>query len=215
MHMFCNSKKVLLALLICSLPSLGTAAESTPATEALKTPAPVQAAPPTDATAAQKTPETAKAAQSLRLGYVDIARISSESALGKASTAQAKVKQEKLQTQIQAKRKQLDKQKSAIEAKFASLTPAQREAKGKEFQKKVEEFQKFGLNAEKELQTLQEELSKALFDMIEQTAVEYGKANGLALVVIKRELLYLSSTVDAQDVSNGIIKLMDEKWQKK
>jgi outer membrane protein len=213
--MFCNSKKVLLALLICSLPSLGTAAESTPATEALKTPAPVQAAPPAETAAAKKTIETPKAAQSPRLGYADIARISSESALGKASTVQAKQKQEKLQTQIQAKRKLLDKQKAAIEAKFVSLTPAQRETKGKEFQKKVEEFQKFGFNAEKELQTLQEELSKALFDTIEQAAVEYGKANGLALVVVKREILYLSSGVDSQDVSEGIIKLMDEKWQKK
>ena len=79
----------------------------------------------------------------------------------------------------------------------------------------MEEFQKFGFNAEKELQTLQEELSKALFDTIEQAAVEYGKANGLALVVVKREILYLSSGVDSQDVSEGIIKLMDEKWQKK
>jgi outer membrane protein len=213
--MLFNSKKVLLALLICGLPSLGSAAEGTPAVEVLKSPAPVQAAPPTDKAAAQKTSEVAKAAQSLRLGYADIARISSESALGKATKAQAKAKMEKLQALIQEKRKKLDKQKAALEAKFASLTPAQRDARGKDFQKKVEEFQKFGQNAEKELQTLQEELSKSLFDMIEQSAVEYGKANGLSLVVIKRELLYLSSGVDAQDVSDGIIKLMDEKWQKK
>ena len=213
--MFCTTKKILLALLVCSLPSLGAAAESTPSTEMSKTPIPVQAAPQVDTTAAQKAPETPKAVQAVRIGYADIAKIGAESALGKASTAQAKQKQEKLQAQILAKRKPLDKQKAALESQFPTLNPAQREAKSKEFQKKVEAFQKSGQNLEKELQDLQEKLTKALFDTIEQTAVEVGKEKGLALVVVKREMLYLSSSVDAQDVSEDIIKQMNERWQKK
>ena len=163
--MFCNLKKVLLAIVICSLPTLATAANNAPAADSPTAPAAVQAVPPA-AAAVQKTTETLKAAQTMRIGYVDMAKVSTESALGKATKAQAKEKQEKLQMQIQAKRKPLDKQQAAIKAKFASLTPAQQEAKAREFQKKVEEFQKFGQNAEKELQTLQEELSKALFDTI-------------------------------------------------
>jgi outer membrane protein len=180
-----------------------------------KTPIPVQAAPQVETTAGQKAPETLKAVQTVRIGYADIAKIGAESALGKASAAQAKQKQEKLQAQILAKRKPLDKQKAALEAQFPTLNPAQREAKSKEFQKKVEAFQKSGQNLEKELQDLQEKLTKALFDTIEQTAVEVGKEKGLALVVIKREMLYLSNAVDAQDVSEDIIKQMNEKWQKK
>ena len=225
------TKKILLAILVCSLPSLGGAAESAHPAQGIKTPAPlqsvpltppqsaapslIQAVPPTETTTVQKTPEASKTQQALRLGYADIERIGKESELGKASAAKAKEKQEKFQTQIMGKRKQLDKQKAAIEAKLATLTPQQREAKGKEFQKKVEDFQKFGMNAEKELQTLQEKLSKTLFETIEQAAADYGKANGLALVVVKRELLYLGSGVDAQDVTEGIIKLMNEKGQKK
>ena len=116
-----------------------------------------------------------------------------------------------LQGQIEAKRKQLDKQKSAIEAKLKTLTPPQREAKAKEFQKKVEEFQKFGMNAEKELQTRQEEFSVKLFKAIEQASADLGKAKGLSLVVVKRELLYLGSGVDAQDVTDDVIKKIDKK----
>ncbi|NVN89131.1 MAG: OmpH family outer membrane protein [Desulfuromonadales bacterium] len=243
-----TSTKILLALLICTLPSLGVAAESAPAAAETKTTAPVQVTAPAPTTpvvppatspvtlpavpsltpAAVKPaatsvpgltllPKTAEAPkpQQLKLGYVDIARVSAESSLGKASAAQAKQKQEKFQTQIQAKRKQLDKQKAALEAQFPTLNPTQRDAKAKEFQKKVESFQKFGMGAEKELQTLQEGLGKSFSEAIEQAAMEYGKANGLALVVVKREMLYVSSEVDAQDVSEGIIKLMNEKWKKK
>lgn len=216
-----TSLKILLALLISALPSLGYAADSAPVTAVTGKSAPVQAAAPAPATpavpataAAPKAPEAPKP-QQLRLGYIDIARVGAESNLGKASAAQAKQKQEKLQAQITARRKQLDKQKAAIETQIAGMTQAQREAKAREFQKKVESFQKFGMNAEKEMQTLQQGLGKSFNQAIEQAATEYGKVNGLALVVLKREILYLSGTVDAQDVTEGIIKQMNQKWGKK
>lgn len=212
-----SSRRILIALFIAALPSLSNAAETAPAADSLKTPSLIQ---PTTAAvpispAPLKVAETPKAQQAMKIGYVDIVRIGKESTLGKTSTAKTKEKQGKFQARIQAKRKQLDKQKAAIEAAFAKLNPQQKEAKAKEFQKKVEDFQKFGMSAEKELQTLQEDLSKALFEAVEQAAAEYGKANGLNLVMIKRELLYLGSGVDAQDVTAGIIKTMNEKTPNK
>ena len=236
-----TSTKILLALLICTMPSLGIAAETAPAATATKTTAPLQAVapaipapaapvvpartpaaitptptptPPATATAVPKTAETSKSQQP-RLGYVDIARVGTESSLGKASAAQVKQRQEKLQAQILSKRKQLDKQKATLEAQFPTLNPAQRDAKSREFQKKVEIFQKSGIKAEKELQALQSSLGKSFNEAVEQAAMGYGKANDLALVVVKREMLYLSNSVEAQDVTEGIIKLMNEKWTKK
>lgn len=212
--MFGNYTKILLALLICCLPSLGSAADNAPEA-ADKAPTPVPAAAPTATPAVPKAPEAAKTVQAMRIGFVDIDRIQSESALGKDFLAQVKARQEKLQGQIQAKEKQLVKQQDALKAKFASLAPAQREAKSKEFQKKVEDFQKFAQNADKELQALKQELGKSFSDAIERAAGEFGKSSGLALVAVKRELLYLAGDVDTQDVSEGIIKLMNEKLQKK
>jgi len=142
---------------------------------------------------------------------VDIARIAAESETGKSEQAKIGDLKKKLQGQIEAKRKLLDKQKAAIEAKINTLTAQQREAKAKDFQKKVEEFQKFGMNAEKQLQARQEEFSDKLFKAIEQASAEIAKAKGLALVVIKRELLYLGSGVDAQDVTDDVIRQIDKK----
>lgn len=204
----CN---ILLIMLLCAAPLSAAAAEAAPA-DSPKIQPPLQA--PTAPAPPRLEGEAPKAQQPVRIGYVDINRIAGESILGKSSQAQAKEKLEKFQARIETKRKQLDKQKAALEAKFATLTPPQREAKAKEFQKKVEEFQKFVMDAEKELQSVQEGLSKALFEAIEQAAAEYGKANGLALVVIKRELLYLASGVDASDVSDGILALLNEKVKK-
>lgn len=199
--------KILLALLISAIPTLAAAVEPPVADKPV---APVVAAAPLTAGS-----EATKPRQTLRLGYVDIGRINTESNLGKASLAQGKEKQQQFQTQLEAKGKQLEKQKKALEAKLPSLTPPQRETKAREFQKKVEEFQKFGQGAERELLALQQSLAKALYEAIEQAAIGYGKANGLSLVVIKRELLYLADGVDAQDVTEGILKSMNQKGVQK
>ena len=206
---------IVLAIVLFIVPCFAFAAETVTSPEAPKPAPQLQVSAPVTTAPTVKVAETPKVQSTVKLGYADMAKISSESSLGKASQAQAKARQEKLQVQVQARKKQLDKLKASIEASMANLGPAQKEAKAKEFQKKVDAFQKFAINAEKEFQTLQEGLSKALYEAIEQGAVAYGKANNLALVVVKRELLYLANGVDAQDVSDGIIKLMNEKWIKK
>ena len=198
---------LLITILACSLAASAGAEDNNTA----GTQAPLPAAPQTVPVAAQKSSEAASAQQSMRLGHVDLPRIAAESEMGKAGQTQMLDLKKKLQGQIEAKRKQLEKQKDAIEAKLKTLTPPQREAKAKEFQKKVEEFQKFGMNAEKELQAKQEAFSDKLFKAIEQASADLGKTKGLALVVIKRDLLYLASGVDAQDVTDEVIKKIDKK----
>lgn len=205
---------ILTALLLCTLSSLAGAEEATPAgTPKSPSLSPVPAE--TVVAPVQKTADAPAAQQGMRLGHVDLSRINSESEAGKALQEKLLAKKGKLQTQIDTKRKQLDKLKASLEAKIQSMTPQQREAKAKEFQKKVEEFQKVAQNSEKEMQDLQQELVKNLYDKIERVCTEYGKANGFALIVIKRDLLYLSSSVDVQDVTDSIIKLIDGKEPKK
>ena len=206
---------ILLTLIACSLATSVVAEENNTVDKQAPTTSPLSVSTQTIHAPAQKPSEAASAQQATSLGHVDLARIAAESETGKAGQAQIGDLKKKLQGQLETKRKQLDKQKVAIEAKLKTFTAAQREAKGKEFQKKVEEFQKFGLNAEKELQARQEEFSGKLFKAIEQASAELGKAKGLALVVIKRELLYLSNVVDAQDVTDEVIKRIDGKESKK
>ncbi|BCS55907.1 OmpH family outer membrane protein [Geobacter sp. SVR] len=210
--MISPAMRLLLALLVCALPAQGFSAETTAAEPKPSTTQ--QAASPADPVPAPKPATAAGTPQPLRLGYVELTRMGTDSELGKASRAKAQEKQQKLEAQLESKRKQLDKQKTALEAKIATMTPAQKQTKAKEFQKKVEEFQATVLKAEKELQSLQMDLENTLSKAVEQAATEYGKTNGLALVVVKRELLYVDSGVAAEDVTDGILKLMDAKYKK-
>ncbi|MFZ2949477.1 MAG: OmpH family outer membrane protein [Desulfuromonadaceae bacterium] len=203
-----NFKRVLIACFF-ALPSLAFAADT--AVE-VKTPAPPQTAVSAPAEAALKT---AAATQAARIGYVDIARIGTESERGKAFRALLTSKKDSLQGKIEGKKKALDKLKASIEGKIATMTPKQREAKSKEFQKKLEDLQKLAQASEEEFLALQEKETGALYRAIEQTAVEHGKANGYAAIVVKKELLYTGSSVDAQDVTDALIKALDQTGQKK
>jgi len=203
-----NFKRILIACLI-ALPSLVFAADN--AAE-IKPPAQPQTAV---SAPAEAVPKPASAAQSTRIGYVDIVRIGTESERGKALRTLLTARKDSLQGKLEGKKKALDKLKASIEAKIATMTPKQREAKSKEFQKKVEEFQKLAQTSEEDFGVLQEKETKTLFEAIEQSAVEYGKANGYAAIVVKKELLYVGSSVDAQDVTDALIKALNQTGGKK
>jgi outer membrane protein len=157
----------------------------------------------------------AEAAPAVKIGYVDMAKVASDSAPGKSATADMKARAGKLRSQIEAKQKQLEKEKSDIEAKIQTLTPQQRTAKAKEFQKKLEEFQKFVEKAQKEMQTRESELLGKLFKTIEAAAGSYGKANGFAAVVARNDILFVGDDVETVDVTAEIIKAVDAGHNKK
>ncbi len=199
-------RSLLCALTLCSVASVTMAAEApAPPTAPAAIPAPAPVAAPV------KPAETPVPQATTHLGYVDMARVAAESETGKSGKSELLEMKKKLQGQIDSKRKQLDKMRSSLEASFKTLSPQQREAKAKEFQKKVDDFQKFGQNAEKQLQEKEMAFTDKLYKAIEQASADLGKAKGLALVVIKRELLFLNNGVDAQDVTDEMIRKVDKK----
>lgn len=228
MNTFC--RKILITLFLSALPAMTTAAETAPSGP--MTAVPAQPAPATASVSGEKgsdppklqppaivappkNGETAVSKPAIRIGHVDLLRISTDSEPGKAGQSLLTNRKKKLQTQIETKRKQLDKQRAAIEAKLSSYTPQQKEARAREFQKKVEEYQKSLQKADMELQELQQEQSRILYEKIEQASAAYAKANGLAAVTVKRDMLYQADGVDAQDITEGIVKLVNEQGNKK
>jgi outer membrane protein len=201
-------KTALIACLV-ALSALAFAADNAPEKKPAEPPA-AAVAPSTET--AQKPATTM---QPTRIGSVDITRIAAESERGKALKELLTAKKDKLQGKIDGKKKQVEKLKASIEAKLASMTPQQREAKSKEFQKKLEELQKFARTSEEELFSLQDKESKALYEAVEKAATTYGKANGFAAIVIKKELLYVGSSVEAQDVTDALITALNQENLKK
>ncbi|MSM40719.1 MAG: OmpH family outer membrane protein [Geobacter sp.] len=191
-----------LPLLAVAAPASGPLPAASPAAEVA--PAVAPAVTPAPATELKEVVTPAPAPR-FRIGVVDIVRVGKESEEGKAIQVKLMERLDKFKAQLAAKQKQLEKQKAAIEAKLSSLLPEQRAAKGREFEKKVEAFRKQAQSGEKELMKVQEEMTTKLLKKIEQAAAAYGTKAGYAAIVVKKDLLYQSGSVESVDVTEELI----------
>lgn len=186
-------KRIAVLTLLSCVFSFSAMAEELPKTELQPAGEPAKAA------------ETVQPQIPVKIGYVDIAKIASDSAPGKAANTQLKEKTEKLRSQITGKQKTLEKMKKDLEAQLPTLPPQQRQAKIKALEKKVAEYQKFVQGAEKDMQKMEGELSESMIKAIQKAADEYGRAKGFAAIVPKRDLLYLGEKVEIVDVTEEIV----------
>lgn len=161
--------------------------------------------------ATDKAVEPAATVNVVKIGYVDMTKIAETSDVAKVAKAHFESKADRYKAQIETKQKMLEKQKATLEAKLPTYTPEQRAAKIKEYEKKVDELRKMLQKADKEMKPMQEELLREVYGKIEKASREFGGANGFAVILEKRELLYLGSGVDAQDVTAQIIAELDKK----
>lgn len=147
----------------------------------------------------------------VKIGYADLVKIAEKSDVGKVAKSHFEAKADRLKTQLETKQKLLEKQKATLEAKLPTYSPEQRTAKIKEYERKVEELRKMLIKADQELKPMQEELIKDIYGKIEKVAREYGSAKGFSVLLEKRELLYLGNNVEAEDVTEDLLKELNKK----
>jgi outer membrane protein len=200
---------------LAAAPAVAADQAESPAPPAAVAPAPAPAAPLVVAEPAAPPAAVVPKVSGPRIGFVDMERISTESAMGKASQSAVTAEQQKMQKEIDGRKAKLEKQQAELEKKLPTLQPAQREAKIKEFQKKVEEMQRFGRNGEKQLVALREKLTKELLDAIEKAGKSIGQASKLTAVVVKGNVLYLDADAQVQEITDEVVKLLDAEGEKK
>ena len=192
------------AALILSLPTLSLAETAT-------TPLPGIVDPLPTAVSEAKAAPLPTAEKRVRIGYVDIMKIAGESDAGKVAKSHFEAKADRYKAQIDTKQKMLEKQKATLEAKLPTYSPEQRAAKIKAYEKKVEELRKMLQKADSEMRPMQEELIKEIYAKIESAAQAYGAEKGFSAIIEKRELLYLGKEIDAEDVTEALIKELNRK----
>ena len=149
------------------------------------------------------------------IGYVDLSYIGMESEFGKSIKVQLNVQKGKAEAKILAEKKKLDTLKESIETKLPTYTPKQREAKSKEFQKKVEAFQKMARESEESFMKEQDVETGKIFSLIEKSVSDYAKANNFAIIVNKKDFHYVDRGIETHDLTSIILKAVDDAWKKK
>jgi len=154
------------------------------------------------------------AADEVKLGVVDLPKVVQGSEAGKKGKAILKELFEKYQDALKTRQKDLEKLQSALDGKGKTLTAAKRSAREKELQKKFQEYQEFGKNAQQEVAKKEEELIKPIMDGLEKLVKDYGHANGYAAIAHKGGLVYNDSKYEVKDLSDEILKQFDAAGKK-
>jgi outer membrane protein len=156
---------------------------------------------------------TAGAAESGKIGTVDIQKVLFNSEAGKVAKEQLAGKIAKHESEKNSREDDLKKLKAELEKQNILLNESARNSKEKDYQQKLKEYQRFIKDVNDELQAKDEELKNKIIEDAFKTTQEYGKKNGYSLIVAKSEMLmYMDENID---VTDEIVKLLNSKKDKK
>ena len=150
------------------------------------------------------------AADSVKIGYVDVRTVVLESKSGK----QHKVDMEKFVKDKQAAlKKEEDKLKTLqqnLEKEMLTLTEAQKQEKQRDFQGKVQAFQKSAQEAEREVRQKDTAYTNKALEEVRKVITEVAKDEKVGLVLGKTEMSVLYAE-DGMDLTAKVIKKYDSR----
>ncbi|OGX13200.1 MAG: hypothetical protein A3B73_02450 [Omnitrophica WOR_2 bacterium RIFCSPHIGHO2_02_FULL_63_39] len=126
----------------------------------------------------------------------------------KASEQALEQKVQKKQAELETRATELKKMRESLEL----LSAQAREAKAREVEEKADEFQRLKARSQRDLVRERNLVGKALLEEIEVVITDYAKANGFAVMLDQRSLVYGQ---EAYDVTDEVLKLLNERYAAK
>ena len=149
------------------------------------------------------------AADGIKLASVDFRKIAQESKAGVEATKEISKLAGTLEKSLKEKEAELDKMKDTLEGKGKKLTAKERAAKEKEFKKKLDTYREAAKDAQKELQTKEDEYGTKLMGEVDRLIKEFAPKNGYSMVIRKGDAIYTDGKLETTDITADIIKILD------
>lgn len=142
-----------------------------------------------------------------KIGYVDLLKVFDGYEKTKALDTSLEQKGKQKQTELEGRVGELKKLRQNLEL----LNDQARDLRAREIEEKSDELQRFRTNAARDITRERDKLTKGLLNEIQAGVEEYAKANGFALIMDQRALLY---SVQAYDVTDAVLALLNSRVKK-
>jgi outer membrane protein len=139
--------------------------------------------------------DAAAGEEGLKVGVVNVARIFDEYDRTKASDVVLERKGKQKETELEARMNELKKLRESLEL----LNEEAREAKAREVEERAEDLQRFRTSTARDLRRERDKIAKDILGEIQRAMEEYAKANGFALLLDARSILYGEGGLDVTD----------------
>lgn len=138
---------------------------------------------------------TSVMAQELKIGYVNIPKVFDSYERTKALEAGLEKKGQQKESELQGRMNELKKLRESVEL----LNDQAREAKMRDIEEKTDALKRFRSNVARELSRERDQMAGQILKEIQQTVVDYAKANNFSLILDERSVLFGQSVYDATD----------------
>ena len=109
------------------------------------------------------------------------------------------------QAELEGRFNELKKMRQGLEL----LNDQAREARAKELEEKSDEFQRLKSKSQRDLLRERNRIARTILQEIEKAVAEYAKANGFAVILDERSLLYGETVFD---VTDEVLRLLNERY---
>ena len=143
-------------------------------------------------------------AQELKVGYVNLGKTFDGYVKTKNLDSVLEKKGKQKEAELEGRLNELKKMRENLEL----LNPDARDAKAKEIEERSDDLQRFRNNTARDLRRERDKIAKDRLEEIQQTLVEYAKANGFSLIVDSQPPLYGQ---EAYDVTDEVLTLLNSR----
>lgn len=130
-----------------------------------------------------------------KIGYINLARLFDEYDRTKAMDAQLEKKGAQKDAELQGRVGELKKLRESLEL----LNDQAREAKAREIEQKTDDLQRFRTNTARDLRRERDKIAQQLLKDIEAKVQQFAQANGFAVILDSRSLLFGQQAMDVTD----------------
>jgi outer membrane protein len=147
-----------------------------------------------------------------KIGVIDLQKVLRTSAAGQAAQKTIADKAQAFQKTMQSRQNDLKKLNDEFEKQKMMLSKEAIADKERDLQQKVKDFQRFGKDAQEELQQEDRQATSRILDEVAKIVKDLGVKQGYDLIVEKSTTLYAPESVDMTD---AVIKAYDKKYKGK
>lgn len=159
---------------------------------------------------APASPAAPPAAETVRIGVVDMQAVISQSAKGQRARAQLQQETETKQKDMSGREEEVRKLQADLERQKAVLSPAALREKEDAIQRKVREIRRLAEDGNRDLQKREAELVGEIQRDILQVIIDYGKEKGYSLV-LERNVGGVMYAGERADMTKEIIERYNAK----
>jgi len=150
------------------------------------------------------------AADSVKIGYVDLRAVVLESKSGKQHKAEMEKFVKDKQAALKKEEDKLKALQQTLEKEMLTLTDAQKQDKQRGFQEKVQVFQKSAQDAEREVRQRDTEYTNKALEEVRKVITEVAKEEKVGLMLGKTEMSVLYAE-EGMDLTAKVIKKYDSR----